>query len=129
MLPAILLLAANLAGPPPPKDYPGRIERLEKTMDGIASDTLWIGSSAAADLFTTAWALRECPSCAEGNPLGFSVESRIALKAGGTVVALGACYKLRRDGHHRSAAILRWTVTAVQFALAVNNSYHAIAKK
>lgn len=132
MLP--LLLAAALQGPPPPPDYAGRraearVIALEQALDAWGHDALWIGSSSAADLFTTAWALNQCPRCVEGNPLGFSPEARISLKAGMVVTTLAVTYKLRRDGHHRSATILRWVATAVNLTLVVNNSVHAIRKE
>lgn len=129
MIAMLLAASAALAGPPAPKDYPSRIDAIEKTMDGTAGDFLWIGTSSAADLFTTAWALHRCPSCYEGNPLGFSVESRVALKAGAAVLVTGGCYKLRRDGHHSSATALRWTFAIISFGLAANNAYHAIKQR
>lgn len=130
-----LLLAATLQGPPPPPDYAAgsraeaRVIALEQTLDAWGRDALWIGSSSAADLFSTAWALNRCPSCAEGNPLGFSSEARISLKAGMAVATLSITYKLRRDGHHRSATILRWIVTAVNLTLVANNTIHAIRQE
>ena len=129
-----LLLAAALQGPPPPPDYSGRraearVIELERTLDYWGDDVVWVGTSSAADLFSTAWALNQCPQCVEANPLGFSSEARISLKAGMAIATLSTTYKLRRDGHHKPATIIRWIVTAANFAFVVNNTIHAIRKE
>lgn len=117
-----LLIAVTLAGPPAPLDHAVRESvEIARVADGVAGDVFWLGLSGSADLFSTALALRHCPDCAEGNPLGFTAESRIALKAAGMLVASAGCYKLRRAGHHKAAAVVRWTVAGAQFTLAAWN--------
>ena len=128
-----LLLAAALVGPPTP---PPTVERLnerlnevERVADGMASDILWIGAGQAADLFSTAAALKWCEGCAEANPLGFNVEARVALKAAGGLLATGMCYELRRGGHHKAATVFRWISVGISAFAVGNNTYHAIKGK
>ena len=99
-----LLLAAALAGPPAPPDHQAQHAKIARGADGTAADLTWLSLGAAADLYTTAWALHACPSCYESNALGFDSEARVALKVASTITAAGACYAVRRRGHHRGRA-------------------------
>lgn len=100
---------------------------VEQIADDYGRDLAWVVGSNAADLYSTAWALHRCGgACGEGNPLGPTVEARVALKMA-TAASTGlTLWKLRRDGHNRAASIVRWASVAVNAALVVNNSVHAI---
>lgn len=103
---------------------------VEKIADDYGRDLAWLIGSNAADLYSTAWALHRCDgACGEGNPLGPTVEARVALKMA-TAASTGlTLWKLRRDGHNRAATIVRWASVAVNAALVVNNTRHAIRGK
>lgn len=136
MLPLVLALAVDFATPRPltaaSLNVGGEITGfyshapIEKIADDVIEDAVWIGLASAADLYTTSWALRECPTCFERNPLGQDAEARIALKVGTYPLAVGICYWLRRSDHNNWATAVRWVLVGVQGALAVNNSVHAI---
>ncbi len=102
---------------------------VERIADEFARDMFWLGAGLSADLLSTSWALRECPSCYEANPFGHDSEARIALKIG-TASAIGLTqYRLRRAGHHGWATALRWFGVFVQGGFTVNNSLHALRGK
>lgn len=102
---------------------------VEKIADEFGRDLYWVVGSHAADLYSTAWALHRCPTCAEGNIFGPTAEARIAMKMA-TLASTGmTLWKLRRDGHGKSATILRWTYVAINSVFVVNNTVHAIRKK
>lgn len=128
----LLLLAVVLQGPPDPPDYrrvQAEQEELREVIKGSVTDGLWIGLTGAADLYSTAWALRQCEgNCSEGNPAGFSPEARIALKAGGILVASAACYKLRSDGHPKWARGIRIGMIVLNAALVTNNVVRGLKK-
>jgi hypothetical protein len=124
-----LLLASALAGPPPPIDHAALHREIARTADGIAADIAWIGLGASADLLSTSAALRWCPECGEGNPIGWDTEARVALKLGMAAGSTAACYRLRRGGHHRAASWLRWITFGVQATAAGLNTYHAVSRK
>lgn len=90
-------------------------------IEASASDGAWLLGSASADLYTTAIGLHVCRECVEWNPIGPTSEARIALKLGYTAGVWIGLRKLRRDGHGKSANIIRWSVVAINSALAVNN--------
>lgn len=100
---------------------------VELVADEFVKDVVWIVRGHAADLASTAWALRRCNgACREGNPLGPDVESRIALKMAGSATAALTCWELRRSGHKNWASAIRWGTVAIGAMLVVNNSYLAI---
>ena len=103
---------------------------VEKIADDYGRDLAWVVGSNAADLYSTAWALHRCDgACGEGNPLGPTVEARVALKMA-TAASTGlTLWKLRRDGHGRTATFVRWASVAVNAALVTNNVRHAIKGK
>lgn len=103
---------------------------VEKIADDYGRDLAWLIGGNAADLYSTAWALHRCGgSCGEGNPLGPTAEARVALKMA-TAASTGlTLWKLRRDGHNRTATIVRWASVAVNAALVANNTRHAIKGK
>ena len=102
---------------------------VEKIADDFGEDLYWLIGSHAADLYSTAWALKRCPGCSEGNLLGPSAEARIALKAAGVASTGLTLWKLRRDGHNNWAKWLRRATVAVNGGLVVNNTIHAIRKR
>jgi len=110
--------------PPPRRPVP-----IEQIADDLAADGVWLGLAVAADLGTTAWALRACSTCVEGNPLGPDVESRIALKAAAYPAAMGVTYWLRRKGHGRFATGLRWGAIVAMGWAAANNATHALRRR
>jgi len=90
-------------------------------MDALAQDVAVLSIAAGADLASTHYALKRCPSCYERNPLMTEPALSIVLKSAAVAgVSLG-CDKLRKDGHGRAAKVLRWTVVAVWLGIAANN--------
>lgn len=118
-----LLLAAALTGPPAPK--PRTVVKVEDIADRMATHTAVIGFAFAADMGTTSWALRRCPTCFEAG-LGADVEARTALHLGYGTAALGACWLLERSGHKNWARAIAAGSAAVFGGAAVSNSIHAI---
>lgn len=115
----------TLTGPPAPEAAP-KPQPIEGFADRLAADGMWMGTTAGLDLFTTSLALRNCPTCYEGNPLGWDAEARIALKASVFPIAMGACYWLRRTHHDDWANGLRWGVVVVNAFVIANNTVHAV---
>jgi hypothetical protein len=97
--------------------------------DDMADHAFWLGMAMAGDLGSTAWALRRCVPCSEGNPLGPDVEARVALKMAGGTAAMVAAWKLEKGGHSDVAKGLRWGVVAVHAIAIVINSKHAITRR
>lgn len=97
------------------------ISSVESIADDYARDLAWVVGSHAADLYSTAWALHR--GAREANPFGPDVESRIALKMAGSATTGLTLWKLRRDGHGRTATVIRWLYVAGNAALVVNNVY------
>lgn len=118
-----ILLAAALVGPPAPKPqdqtqpaYEQRLEEVRKVADGTFLDATFIAAGSAFDV----WATDHCISkgkCYELNPLGQIPTQRLALKAGLYPVKVGACYLLRRWGHHNWARGAALGVTAIDVFL------------
>lgn len=108
----------------------GLPQPVEKIADDFGRDLAWLVAGNAADLYSTAWAIHRCDgACGEGNPLGPTSEARVALKMA-TAASTGlTLWKLRRDGHPRVASFVRWASVAVNAALVVNNTRHAIRGK
>lgn len=94
-----------------------------------AKDALWLGVTAAGDIYSGAIALHRCETCLEGNALVPSPEARIALKAGYTVAAWYGLRQLRRDDHPKLANTLRWVVVGLNLAFTASNTVHAIRGK
>ena len=95
------------------------IVSVESIADDYARDLAWVVGSHAADLYSTAWALHR--GAQEANPFGPDVESRIALKMAGSATTGLTLWKLRRDGHGKTATIIRWAYVALNGAFVVNN--------
>ena len=91
-------------------------------MDALAQDVAVLSIAAAADTASTHHALSRCPSCYERNPLMSEPALSIAVKAASIAGVSAGCEKLRRDGHGRTAKVLRWTVVAFWMGLAVHNA-------
>jgi len=107
----------------------GRVTVLESRVErdeGIAVET-WrcfnralVG--AGTDLGSTAFALAKAPDDAvEGNPLGFSVEARVALKFAQLGATGTGCYMLNKDRHGTAAKFVSWSSLGIQLAATVNN--------
>lgn len=94
---------------------------LESIADDLVADGIWIGLASAADLGSTAYALRNCAACYELNPLTPDVESRIAIKAAMYPAAMGISYWMRRKGWKSQANGFRWGVVAILGAVSINN--------
>jgi hypothetical protein len=127
---AVLLLAATLAGPPPPTDWIAKHEaehaEIKKVADGIALDLTFLGIGISADLLSTSAAIKWCPTCYEGNPGGWDSEARVALKLGMASTIAIIEYELRRHGLHTMATVLRYIAFGVQMSVATSNTVHAI---
>ena len=109
---------------------PGIKVPVERVIDDFGKDLYWLIGSNAADLYSTAWAIHRCDgACGEGNPLGPTVEARLALKMASMASTGLTLWKLRRDGHGRAATIVRWASVAVNSALVANNVRHAIRRR
>lgn len=102
---------------------------IEKIADPFVRDVLWISRGVAADLLSTSWALRRCPTCYEGNVIGIDAEARIALQIGGGIGAAVTCYEFRRAGKPKLAAISRWIFVATKAYAFTSNAVHAIRRK
>lgn len=120
-----LWVAAQEAGARPDAP-PVVVVPVEKIADDYGRDLAWVVGSHAADLYSTAWALHR--GAREANPLGPDVESRIALKMAGSATTGLTLWKLRRDGHGKTATIIRWLYVAGNAALVVNNVYQGSRK-
>ena len=120
-----LWLAAAEAGA---RNVPAQeiIVPVEKIADEAGRDVAWIVGSHAFDLYTTALGLKYCPECVEGNPLGFSVEARIAMKMAGSASAALTCWGFRRHGHANWARAVRWGTVAINGLIGANNLRLAI---
>lgn len=105
---------------------PAVVIPVERIADDFGRDLAWVVGSHAADLYSTAWALHR--GAREANPLGPDVESRIALKMAGSATTGLTLWKLRRDGHGKTATIIRWLYVAGNAALVVNNVYQGSRK-
>ena len=126
---ATLVLAAALAeqvGPPAPKNY--QVVKVEDLADRFAVHAAVIGFAFAADMGTTSWALRRCPTCFERG-LGADVEARTALHIGYGTAALGACYLLERTGHRNWARAVAAGTAGIFGGAAVSNAVHAIRRR
>lgn len=128
-----LLLAAALAGPPSPTDWQAahtdKHVEIARVADGTALDLTILGLGAGADLLSTSAAMRWCPTCLEGNPLGWDTEARVAGKLGMVSIVGVSCYGLRRTGHHNWATGFRYVAFGLQMAAATSNTIHAIRGK
>lgn len=92
------------------------LEQVRKVADGTFLDATFIAAGSAFDV----WATDHCISkgkCYELNPLGQIPTQRLALKAGLYPVKVGACYLLRRWGHHNWARGAALGVTAIDVFL------------
>lgn len=87
-----------------------------------------IGFAFAADMGTTSWALRRCPTCFERG-FGPDVEARTALHIGYGTAALGACWLLERSGHRGWARVVAAGTAGVFGGAALSNSIHAIRRR
>lgn len=99
---------------------------VEVIADDFGRDLAWVVGSHAADLYSTAWALHR--GAEEQNPFGPDVESRIALKMASCATTGLALWKLRRDGHGRTASVIRWLYVAGNGLLVANNIYQGSRK-
>ena len=124
LLSASLYTAAATAGDRPVPSTAYEIEQAQISQ-ASAKDALWLGTTAAADIYSTAIGLHRCETCFEGNSLIPSPEARIAVKAGYTVVAWYGLRKLRHDGHPKLANVTRWIIVGLNLAFTANNTYHA----
>jgi len=97
----------------------------EPSVKGFKADVAWISAGMAADLVSTEWALRTCPTCQEANPIMQSTGARLLLKTASATAASLACRKLRKDGHPKAATVFRWVVTGALFGIAARNVHTA----
>lgn len=118
-----LVLAAALMGPPDPPDprIVARLEEIRKVADGTLLDATIIAPGVSFDLWTTSHCLEQNRACYEQNPLGSTAEKRIALKAAAFPMEIGACYVLRRTGHHNWARGLAIGLTVFHAVIGVHN--------
>ena len=123
-----LWVAAQEAGARADAQEAAVVMPVESIADDFGEDLAWIVGSHAADLYTTAWALHRGGGV-EGNPFGPTPEACIALKMAGSATAGLTLWKLRRDGHEKTATIIRWVYVGVNGLLVLNNSAKAIRGK
>lgn len=123
-----LLLAAALAGPPDPIDpavalLNARLDEVRKVADGTFMDSVIIAPGLGFDLWTTG----KCEGCRELNPLiadsqGYpNALKAVGLKAAVFPVEVGACYMLRRNGHHNWARGLAIGLTVMHAVIGASN--------
>jgi hypothetical protein len=86
------------------------------------ADSLERGLIAAsvADFASTELVLRTCGGCYERNPLGQSTGSRLALKAAGGFVTVGA-YRWLRPRHPKAAKLLTISLIVLYSGATANN--------
>lgn len=117
-----------VVGPPAPKDpaivlIEARLEEVRRVADGTFLDAAIIAPGLGFDLWTTG----RCEGCRELNPLiANSKGYPDALKATGLKAAVGplevgACYVLRRQGHHNWARGLAIGLTVFHAAVGIHN--------
>ena len=121
------LAACEQAGPPAPRDYRA-VVKVEDLADRMVLHGAVIGGSFAADMGTTSWALRRCPTWFEAG-LGTDVEARMALHLAYGTAALGACWLLERSGHRGWARAVAAGTAVVFGGAAVSNSIHAVRRR
>lgn len=83
---------------------------------------------AGMDLGSTAAGIKY-GKAAEANPLGFNVESRVALKFSQLGVTGTACYLANKGGRMKLAKVASWVSFGIQVVFTVNNTYLAIKGK
>lgn len=83
---------------------------------------------AGMDLGSTAAGIKYA-NAAEANPLGFDVESRVALKFSQLGVTGTACYLANKGGRTKLAKIASWVSFGIQAIFTANNTYLAIKGK
>lgn len=115
-----LVLAVALVGPPAPV-VTAPVHTHEEAVDKAVGCGVEVVLWSAGDLYSTAWALDHNPQAYEANPLGFSVESRIATKMATNSLLVAGCYILERKHLHKEAKILRWLVRGAGTLLIINN--------
>lgn len=124
----VLVLAAGLVGPPDPIDVrvaslERRLEEVRRVADGTFLDAAIIAPGVGLDLWTTG----RCEKCRELNPLIANSQGypdalkAVGLKAAAYPVEVGACYILRRSGHHNWARGLAIGMTVVHVGVGVHN--------
>ena len=79
---------------------------------------------AGADLMSTAAAIK-FGRAAESNPLGFDVESRVALKLSQMAITGTTCYLASKGDNKTTRKLVSWTSFALQMAATVNNVIQA----
>jgi hypothetical protein len=105
-----------------------RLDEVKRVADDSATCIRDSFVFAGTDLMTSAVAWKRCPECGESNPLGFSTESRVALKFSSLGVQIATCYETAKGGA-KPARIARWTLRGINLALVVNNLIAAFTGK
>jgi hypothetical protein len=86
------------------------------------AESVAVGLTGAFDLYTTGLALSRCPTCVEANPIGPNVETRVAMKAAGTLGAVSMIWFLESHGRHKAALGLAIGASLAQFAAGTHNA-------
>jgi hypothetical protein len=90
--------------------------------DRAIGESVAVGLTGAYDLYTTGLALSRCPLCREGNPLGPNVETRVSMKAAGTLGAVSLIWFLESHGRHKAALGLAIGASLAQFLAGTHNA-------
>lgn len=106
-------------------EFEARMARVEEIADATSDCVRESFVLAAADLGSTAAAIRFCPDCKEANPAGFSVEARMALKIGALGFQIDQCYRAAKKGKQPSS-VIKWANRIITGGFAALNTASAI---
>lgn len=107
--PALALLALLAAAPARAADH-----------DSTLKLAAVYGLPAAADLYTSQ-RLFDRGLAREGNPLGKSLDARIAINAGAATVLVLGTQRLQDGGHRKAARVLKIVYVVTRAALVANS--------
>jgi hypothetical protein len=117
--------AATASGPQP--DDVGAITGLPLDRhDRLTHYLAWQVGGAGLDLWSTGYCLDRNPRCHEGNPLGATVDQRVALKFIHIAAFAGGANVLERGGHRTWARVINaigFGVQAFAFAHNISNAH------
>ncbi len=113
-----LVLPPGMAGADPPPLKAGGWDRA-----GFRTDVAWLTGASGLDYASTKYALESCARCREG-VLWHRWNLEVS-KAATTGLMLWGLRELRKNGHDRTASVLRWVFVGVFSGVAAWNTWAA----